>query len=182
MVTSEEDVPRFSLRRGARFLETFRDEAQDDEGDQGWLASLGQEPDEDGASSLGEHDAVLQRDVVGESHAASEQAEPVEAEPVEVEVSEPANVYPAALSDAVATLADRLAVLEEALARTAAACTVARVVLGEGQALLDHSSGSTGSPGAPGHPSSGKEAAVVAVRDEMAASPDPAAGPAGPLP
>lgn len=182
MVTNEEDVPRFSLRRGARFLETFRDEAQDDEGDHGWLAGLGEEPDEDGASSLREHDAVLQSEVVGESHAASEQAEPVEVEPVEVEVAERANLYPAALSDAVATLADRLAVLEEALARTAAACTVARVVLGEGQVLLDRSTGSPGAPGAPGDPSSGEEAAVVDLPDDMAASPDPAAGAAGPLP
>ncbi len=172
MVTNEENVPRFSLRRGARFLETFRDEPPSEEGDQGWLADLSEKPDEDGGTSLGELEAGLERDPAGESDAASEQPEPVA-----LEVPEPPpRVYPAALSDAVATLADRLAILEEALARTAAACTVARAVLGEGQSLVECSSGATDDT------SRREEASVVDLPHEMGATPEPPDGPATRLP
>ncbi|MDQ3641429.1 MAG: hypothetical protein M3450_08195, partial [Actinomycetota bacterium] len=42
MASSEEDVPRFSLRRGARFLETLRDEPESEDTNEGWLADLGE--------------------------------------------------------------------------------------------------------------------------------------------
>ncbi len=40
MATDDEEVPRFSLRRGARFVETLREGAEAEDGDEDWLADL----------------------------------------------------------------------------------------------------------------------------------------------
>lgn len=95
--TSEEEVPRFGLRRGARFLETLRDETGTGDADDEWLADL----------------------------------RPHSGDDVPPEVASPANMATlvTALGEAMATLEERLLVLEEALARATAACTVSRMVL-----------------------------------------------------
>jgi hypothetical protein len=144
---TNEDVPRFSLRRGARFLETFGDQPQSGEIDEGWLADLGE--DEDGHEGTDLEDAVTDAGSPDGAGAA--------------DVPQPA------LTDVMTTLAERLAHLEEALVRTASACTVARVVLGQGQDLLDHS------PGSPEAAKSPDDAEVVDLRDDKApSSPRPA--------
>ena len=53
-MTNEEEVPRFGLRRGARFLETLREEADADGADEEWLTGLRQELGDDALSDAGE--------------------------------------------------------------------------------------------------------------------------------
>ncbi len=159
------DVPRFSLRRGARFLETFGDQPQSDESDESWLADLGEEQDENERANLEDGGTDHHQNLGQDEHTVGQG---LDADPPDgagaVEAAQPA------LNDVMATLAERLAYLEEALVRTASACTVARVVLGQGQDLLDHSRRS------PETPKSRDEAEVVDLRDEAPSSPGPAVG------
>ena len=229
MVTNEEDVPRFSLRRGARFQETFRDEPESEAPDDGWLAGLGEDFDgaqsEDAAKDAQSHDAgevevagdqlepeialhrrfgngeaadepevpltsraqvaIPPRAPVGESDRSSYKrkleelaalafepssrrtgAPPTDSPPTD-QVPEPVHVDQPSLDDAVSALAENLADLEEVLARTAAACSVARMVLRQGQALLDHPSSS------PATSASVDRTPVVDLRDQSADSPAP---------
>ena len=195
--TSEEEVPRFGLRRGARFLESLREETGTGDADDEWLADLrpGSVDELDGASDGGEpgnddelDDEPAPRlpeagDLVDPPRAASEPtgtelagpgpaaadlaghdldgtlaAELAESGMAETDGSE-ANVteerlgapgrqagtgaaqpsegpsqasmsaFVSALGEAMATLEERLLVVEEALAKAAAACTVSRMVL-----------------------------------------------------
>lgn len=183
-MTNEEEVPRFSLRRGARFLETLRDEPESEAADERWLADLGQ--DESGADAVQFEDDVAadadEPEVVlpspsdpaappgasaGES-GGSNYKRKLEAltaaafEPSSPPVDEVPQPLPQpdgggdqpvhgapdqeALGQAVSALAEHLAGLEEALARTAAACMVARTVLRQGQAQLDQPSSRTAGP------------------------------------
>jgi len=235
MVTNEEDVPRFSLRRGARFQETFRDEPGREAPDDEWLAHLGGDFDgdqnevgaEDAQSSdagdvevagdqlepeialhrrFGSGEAAEEPEIpltsraqlaapprapVGESGRSSYRRKleelaalafdpsspltdspPAGSPPAEqvaqpVHVDQPAHVDHPALNDAVSALAENLADLEEVLARTAAACSVARMVLRQGQALLDHPSSS------PATSASVDRTPVVDLRDQSADSPEP---------
>lgn len=161
------DVPRFSLRRGARFLETFDDQPQSDDIDEAWLADLGEEQDENeatdlagGVMSLEDGVTDLDEKLGEEAHSVGQGLDAGSAEgPGADDAPEPA------LNDVMTTLAERLAHLEEALARTAAACTVARVVLGQGQELLDHSAGTAGAPRCR------DEAEVADLRDKAPSSP-----------
>jgi hypothetical protein len=220
MVTNEEDVPRFSLRRGARFQETFRGEPESEAPDDGWLAGLGEDfdgaqtesPEEDDRSlgQSGDTSATGEVEVAGDQlepeialhrrFASGETAEepevltsraqlaapprapggesdrssykrkleelaalafdpsspltdsppadspPAEQVPQPVHVDQPPHVDQPALNYAVSALAENLADLGEVLARTAAACSVARMVLRQGQALLDHPSSSPATP------------------------------------
>lgn len=218
-MSSEEDVPRFSLRRGARFLETFREDANTEDADEGWLADLG---DDGGGGQEGlaeatdphladapggepppstdtappdeialmpeavpllevEHDPSLDPGAGAQpgppQSVAQSMAQPAPtpgttaedptalprasaAGPSAPEQSRLAEPVPG-LNDAVATLSERLAALEESLARAAAACTVARMVLGHGQAALDHRSNAV--HGAPPEPQPG----VVDLRERV---------------
>ena len=155
MVTNEEDVPRFSLRRGARFQETFRDEPGREAPDDEWLADLGEDFDGDQSEDAQSRDA-------GDVEVAGDQLEelaalafdpsspltdsPPAGSPPAEQVAQPVHVDQPSLDDAVSALAENLAHLEEVLARTAAACSVARMVLRQGQALLDHPSSSPATP------------------------------------
>jgi hypothetical protein len=207
-MTSQEKVPWFSLRRGARFLETFRAEEHPEGGDDDWLAGLRPEegpdavtdgvghdddpdghPDDDALDQVGEGELLqpVPSDAQPEPPLESEGGlewesglesraglEPLamldtDPEPVAEGKGEPAveeapipfarpTLEPVpGLADAMATLAERLSVLEEALAKAAAACTVTRLVLGHGQSLLDHPSNST-DQAEPSEPDSGDEA------------------------
>jgi hypothetical protein len=228
MVTNEEDIPRFSLRRGARFQDTFRDEPESEAPDDGWLAGLGEDFDgaqsEDAAKEAQSSDAgevevagdQLEPEIalhrrfgtgegseepevplasraqladppraLGESDHSSYKrkleelaalafdpssrrtgAPPTDSLPTD-QVPEPVHVDQPSLDDAVSALAENLAYLEEVLDRTAAACSVARMVLRQGQALLDHPSSS------PATPTSVDHAPVVDLRDQSADSPEP---------
>jgi hypothetical protein len=225
MVTNEEDVPRFSLRRGARFLETFPQEPESEDSDEQWIADLRQDPGEgstpDAAGDLpsdAAHGESVQEVIELPSEAADllhgvEVHTEVENDPElpvlpqaellgELEPPAEASTGPddsgratagratgsaapsragqqsstepvPGLNLAMATLAEHLAGLEEALARTTAACIVARTVLGQGQALRDHP------PETPGAPASGDRSAGNERGDQAPLSPESAvtAGP-----
>ncbi len=135
MATNEEEVSRFSIRRGARFSETFQgtDISGDDEG---WLTTLGQDPT----------DAPL-----GQGHGVDEAETPKAETEATVNGPAPTPGGPEPLpghTEAMATLGERLAMLEEAVAGATAACAEARTVLLEGQAVLDRPSHTAGA--APG--------------------------------
>jgi hypothetical protein len=84
MATDEEEVPRFSLRRGARFLESFREGAGSGDADEEWLAGLRHDLDEAEARLEGsDHEAI----------------EAVEAEAVEAEEEPEAAPEPPALEE-----------------------------------------------------------------------------------
>lgn len=212
MVTNEEDVPRFSLRRGARFLETFPQEPEIGDSDEQWIADLREDPgadappygpgdsDGDGPDGDAPDGESLQEAIELPSEAAEvhpdveddpelcvapgaelpgELDPPTEGSAAPPQAGQESHAEPVSrarhqaepipgLNLAVATLTEHLANLEEALARTAAACTVARMVLGQGQALLDHPSH------APGAHASGEESAVVDVGDQVPPPPEPA--------
>jgi hypothetical protein len=235
MVTNEEDVPRFSLRRGARFQEAFRGEPESEAPDDGWLAGLGEDfdgaqtesPEDDRSlgqsgdtSTTGEGEVAvdqLEPEIalhrrfasgetaeepevsltsgaqlvappqapVGESGRSSYKrkleelaalafdpssrrtgAPPTDSLPTD-QVPEPVHADQPSLDDAVSALAENLADLEEVLARTAAACSVARMVLRQGPAPLDQQSSS------PATSASVDRTPVVDLRDQSANSPEP---------
>jgi len=71
-VANEEDVPRFSLRRGARFLETLRDQPESEADDERWFADLvhdepGVDPGRSEGNAAGDADPVGQTGVVGQA-------------------------------------------------------------------------------------------------------------------
>ena len=125
MATDDEEVGRFELRRGARFVETIRDQADTGTDDE-WLAGL--RPDSVDEPEVEGGDA-------GEPGGPGPPATPAgPAGPSSV-----ADVV-TTLTDAVATLEDRLALLEEALVKAVVACTVSRSLLRQlGAAARDHS-------------------------------------------
>lgn len=76
-MTNEEDVPRFSLRRGARFLETLRDQPESEADDERWFADLGN--DEPGADpDRPEGEVASLTDASGQSEAAGESEPAIE--------------------------------------------------------------------------------------------------------
>jgi hypothetical protein len=127
---SEEQVPRFGLRRGARFAETLREDTGSGDADDEWLADL-RPGDAD--------EAVVDSVEVGDEGRADQTPEPGAGPPEEAaEEHDPAGlpgVLPA-VGHAMAMLEERLSTLEEALAKAAAACTVSRAVLAQAQAAL----------------------------------------------
>ena len=110
-MSDEEGVPRFGLRRGARFLQSLRREETTEDADEEWLAHLGREAGDGRAS-----EEPSQRDGGDQG-----------------EVPAPVTAAVLSLSDAMATLEERLASLEEALMRATAACTVSRLFVREVQ-------------------------------------------------
>lgn len=132
MATNDDEVGRFGLRRGARFLETLRDQASAVDADDEWLAGLRPESVEEAAVHGG---GAGDQGEPGPSAAREGRPRP----------SSATDVVPT-LTDAMATLEDRLAVLEEALVKAAAACTVSRTVLRQLEAAMRDPSRSPGDP------------------------------------
>lgn len=157
-------VSRFSLRRGARFLETFREGPGSGDADEAWLAGLRQELVGDA-----DHDAGAKGgDLAGAGLSSPETHAPPEAPRSPAVDGAGGQDYKTMLEElvagalrqgvrhshpqphreaqrepvgglagALAALSERLAVLEDALANAAAACKVTRSVLARGMPVLD---------------------------------------------
>lgn len=144
MATNEEEVRRFGLRRGARFLETLREEAESQDADDEWIAGLRPDSADEAAIGAVDSDEGPARGPAGSDHEAPEVRAPAEpvAPTAPVAHAPPAGVLDIvpALGDAMATLEERLSVLEEALVKAAAACTVTRMVLRQAEPARGDSS------------------------------------------
>ena len=159
-MSDEEGVPRFGLRRGARFLQSLRREETTEDADEEWLAHLGREAGDGRAS-----EEPSQRDGGDQG-----------------EVPAPVTAAVLSLSDAMATLEERLASLEEALMRATAACTVSRLFVREVQnAAVAPSPEPEGPPAAAPSPEpEGPPAAAPSPEPEGQAAVAPSPEPEGP--